>query len=159
MTDPVQRAIDGLVAVCTGGAWALAYVWEGQTRQLEVVDGPLLAGTDQPRVLAVGSAAQFVSGAGRGQERPGFGGRVEHQVDVSCQLEVWSGDTSMAAARAGAAETLGAFRRLLVAHPDLDGAVGWARLVGSVYRPLQTEQGAAVQIDLVVRVAVTTFDD
>lgn len=159
MTHPIERAIDALVDLCRGAA-EFDYVLDGKPRKVEVVDGPARQGTDEPRQLGIGVAAQYVLVAGRGQERAGYGGRSEHQIDITCQAQAWSGDTDMAAARAAATQIVDGFRALLIAHPDLNGAVGLARMSGLSYKPLQSaEQGAAVQLELVVRVNGTTFDD
>lgn len=156
---PVRRAIDGLLAVCRG-APELEYEWDGQRRPLDVVDGPALDEPDEPRQLGIGTAAQYVVVGARGQDRPGYGGRVESQIDVSCQALAWSGEVDMSAARADAMEIVDGMRRILTARPDLDGAVGWARLIGLTYKPLQIGgQGAAAQIELVVRVNATIFDE
>lgn len=153
---PEVEVIRALVA-----AWeldpALTYDQDGETVHVHVVDGPLIEDTDARQVLLVGTATSAAPGGAQGQQRPGYGGRVTHRIDVACQLAVWSGDVDMGAVRDAGFAALQACERTLAAAPNVGGAVDWARVTRSTYQPAQTDGGAGALIDFTVQVEATRF--
>lgn len=163
---PIPATIDALVAL-----WSthpdLTYIEAGRRRQTLVVDGPPLAGIDDPRYLVVGVGSQTLTGglnpfahADAAESRTGFGGggRRSGRYEVSCQLGVWSGDVDLSAVRTTAFEALEVCVRILTANRTLSGVVDWARIERDAYQPMQGEAGAGVAIDFTVRVEATRFE-
>lgn len=156
--EPVPAAIDAMVALWSA-APELVYEVDGQPARLRVEDGPPLDDVDQAQVLFVGTGSQYVLGGAQEQRGYGFGGRRTDRAEISCQLQVWSGDTDLAAVRRDAYRVLRTLSRLLLADRTLGGVVDWARIVRSSYVPDQTEQGCIAVLDLTVQIEATRFEE
>jgi len=151
VSHPVDAAIGGLVAVWHDEG-DLEYDVDGVLTKLRVTDNPLLEeGFDERRLLLVGTSAQYLPGGAQASSSFDLAGeRV--QVDIVCELTVWSGDTDAPAERAAAFEVLDTLAALLARRRDLFGSVDWARITRATYEPGQTEQGAAASVEFTVRV-------
>lgn len=147
---PIAAAIDGLVALWTGPP-ELAYDDDGEQVQLRVVDGMSLEDIEDRRALFVGIDAQYAEGGAQTNTRFDLAGRAD-QIDIACEVLIWSGDTDLAAARSTAFSVLDVLSALLRQDPHLGGVVDWARVTRTGYRPAQEKAGAAALIPFTVRV-------
>lgn len=152
----IPATIDALVALWSV-APQLAYTHKQATVQMPVVDGPPLAEPDDPRVLYVGVASQYVTGGAQDRMRHGYGGRRTDRVEIACQLQVWSGDTDMAEQRSTAFAVFDLLDQILTIHRDLGGVVDWARITRCAYQADQSTDGAGVAIDFTVQAEATRF--
>lgn len=153
MTHPIEAAIAGLVAVW-GSAPELLYDVDGVHTQLEVVDDPFIGEGNPRRLLYIGTSAEYLPGGT--QASAGYdlaGQRV--QVEVTCELRVWSGSTDAASDRVQALDVVVVLERLLARDPALGGGVDWARVVRTTYEPGQTEDGALAVVEITVRADAT----
>lgn len=151
----VPHPVPGLIAALVG-LWSVAptlrYELNGTEVPLTVRHGSLARGDDDPRTLVVGDGAQYVGGVAQNIRRFEPAGVVD-QVDVTCELRVWQGDTDAGAPQRVCElgfDVLDELERLVAVDATLGGAVGWARITRSAYR-LDAETGTTAVIEFLVR--------
>lgn len=158
MGHPLDDTVAGLVAAWSGKP-SLTYDMDGVPTQLLVFDGPGLGDQEGRRFLFVGTGGQFVLAGGQSSSGYGYGGRRTDAVQVTCELNVWSGNTDLSAVRGQACGVLEELERLLAADRSLDSRVDRAEIAGHVYRPLQGDQGCGVVVEIAVRAVATRFEE
>lgn len=149
MTDhPAPAVLDALLAALKVLP-ALAGV--------RVLDGPALAGVEDPDLVAVGLTITD-SMTAVGESKPRYGQARTETFDVACLAQSWSGDTEMAPRRARALALLEAVRSVLVADETVSGTCMRARIWRWTCRALQADNGAMAVAEFTVRVEATAFD-
>lgn len=153
MTHPIEAAIAGLVSVWRS-APELLYDVDGVQVQLLVTDDPLLDDTESRRLLLVGTGAQYLPGGAQGNTGYDLAGQ-RVQIDVVCELHVWSGATDAPGERRQALDVIDVLDVVLARDRTLGGQVDWPRITRTTYQPGENDQGATAIVEFTVRVDAT----
>lgn len=117
---------------------------------VELLDGPMLASSDQPRVLIVGFSDDG-SGGDMASDAETYEGDAVDRVRVFCQAGAWHGDVTLTPLREELAAIVAEVESRIAADPSLGGLVLDADLgPDQVYVPEQVSSGARALLTFTV---------